>query len=123
MGLHLQLLGFFEGTVDQFHLGHQLDKYKAGKNIKARVLYDYSTSPPRFALALSSHLVKLSPQTVKHDGTVLGLREAYPVGTSLASVKVLRIEPERGVVVEVEPGVEGYVHVGRLPLGRCREDS
>ena len=37
--------------------------------------------------------------------------EVYPVGTILEAVKILRVETERGLIAEVSPGVEGFIHV------------
>lgn len=115
-GLNLQVLGFFDGTVDRLHLDHDPALYKVGKKVKARVLYNWSTSsPPKFALALVDHIIKLRARLgVDKDETESGksVQELYPVGTLLNAVKVLRLEAERGLVVEVAPGVEGFVHVG-----------
>ncbi|KAF8078800.1 hypothetical protein FPV67DRAFT_79954 [Lyophyllum atratum] len=117
-GLNLQVLGFFEGTVDQIHMRHDAEKpYKVGKKIKARVLYDFSSSPPRFSLALTEHVVGLSPRRLgreeKRSGGVT-MQEAYPVGKIVETVKVTRLESERGVVAEVEPGLEGFVHISHV---------
>jgi rRNA biogenesis protein RRP5 len=112
-GLNLQVLGFFDGTIDQLHLGQEPSAYKMGKKVKARILYDYCSSPPKFALALADHVVRLGPRLVG-DKTE-GVQQQYPVGTVLESVKVLRAEVERGLIVEVAPGVEGFVHVCTAP--------
>lgn len=57
--------------------------------------------------------MKLSPRLKKaEDGSLLSLQDAYPVGTTLDAVKVLRVDSERGLVAGIEPGVEGFVHVG-----------
>lgn len=108
-GLNLQILGFFDGTVDQFHLPHNVSEktYKVGKKIKARVLYDYSSSPPRYALALTEHILALKP---RQEGEMT-LREAFPIGRILDGVKVTQLEAERGIVVEVQSGIKGFVHV------------
>ena len=109
-GLNLQVLGYFGGTVDQYHLvpGDPEQNYKVGQKLKARVLYDIAaSSPPRFALSLAEHLVSMTPKTVAGSE----LPDAYPIGTILDAVKVIRVETERGLVVEVSDGVEGYVHV------------
>lgn len=114
-GLNLQVLGFFEGTVGRLHLEQDPDAYKVGKKVKARILYDYSASPPKFALALSDPIVKLSPRLGHSQNNVneeKTLQELYPVGTILEAVKVLRVEAERGLFVEVGEGVRGFVHVG-----------
>ena len=110
------MLGYFEGTIDPLHLPNEGSSYKIGKKIKARILYQYSSSsPPKFALALTEHVVNLRVrQSRDKDEEIkktMDIRDAYPVGTLLEAVKVLRIEPERGLIVEVEPGLEGFVHV------------
>ncbi|KDR85384.1 hypothetical protein GALMADRAFT_234227 [Galerina marginata CBS 339.88] len=113
-GLNLQVLGFFEGTIDRLHLEHDPNWYNIGKKVKARILYDYSSSPPKFALALSDHIVKLKPRLAADKNEAnkgKSVQDLYPVGTILESVKVLRLETERGLIVEVEPGIEGFVHI------------
>lgn len=113
-GLNLQVLGFFEGTIDELQLDQDPKSYKLGKKVKARILYEYSSSPPKFALSLADHIVKLTPRMVtgqKKSGQGTTVQELYPVGTILEAVKVVRLEAERGLIVEVEPGVEGFVHV------------
>lgn len=118
-GLNLQVLGYFEGTVDLFHLphGHPKDTYKNGSKIKARILYDISaTSPRRFALSLTEHVLSLSMK-----GGAAGaddsskplslLQDDFPIGTTLEAAKVMRVEPERGLVLEVSDDTNGYVHV------------
>ena len=108
-GLNLQVLGYFDGTVDEFHLGKEPTAYKVGKKVKARVLYDHSSSPPKFALSLLDHVVQLRPRLI--SGSTATVPEAYPIGTVLEAVKVLRVEPERGLTAEVAESVEGFVHV------------
>jgi rRNA biogenesis protein RRP5 len=114
-GLNLQVLGFFDGTVDQLHLTRPVSEYKVGKKVKGRVLYDFSSSPPRFALALADHVVALGPRLIgaREEGPskVQDLRELYTIGQIVEEVKVLRSEAERGIFVEIEPGLEGFVHV------------
>ena len=116
-GLNLQILGYFEGTVDQVHL-YPGKKYKIGQKVKARILYDISgTSPPKFALALVDHIIALDIKRAQGEEILQdrpSLQEAYPVGTILDQVKVTSVEPERGLISEVEPGVEGFVHVGQI---------
>lgn len=94
--------------------------YKVGKKVKARVLYDFSTTPPRFALALTEHVLGLGVPEIKKgkkESTTQSLQEAYPIGTILEEVKVLRIEPERGVVVEFDSSaLQGFIHVRPLVL-------
>lgn len=116
-GLNLQVLGFFEGTVDQTHL-HSGRKYKIGQKVKARVLYDVSgTTPSKFALSLADHIVSLDvkrARSVENSVDRPALQDSYPIGTILEEVKVTNVESERGLIMEVMPGVEGFVHVGLL---------
>jgi rRNA biogenesis protein RRP5 len=116
-GLNLQILGFFDGTVDQLHLRSDASEkaYKIGKQVKARVLYDFSTTPPRFALALTEHVLGLGVQKIKADkktATSQTMQEIYPIGTILEAVKVVRLEPERGIMVEIgSDALLGFIHV------------
>jgi rRNA biogenesis protein RRP5 len=82
-------------------------------------LYDFSTTPPRFALALTHHVVGLDAQSIKAKSTVSqSMQEAYPVGTILDAVKVVRLEAERGVVVEIDSGaIQGFTHVSQFLPG------
>ncbi|KAJ7071209.1 hypothetical protein C8F01DRAFT_1109545 [Mycena amicta] len=116
-GLNLQLLGFFDGTVDHAHLDPNATEktYKLGKKVKARVLYDYSTSPPRFALGLTQQLLGLRAQQVQRGNQSMTLADAYPIGTILDSVKVSRLEAERGVIFDVDSGVvQGFAHISHV---------
>jgi rRNA biogenesis protein RRP5 len=110
----LQILGYFEGTVDQDHL-HSGKTHKIGQKVKARVLYDVSgTTPSKFALALVDHIVALDVRRAEGEAKSSNkpiLQEAFPVGTILDEVRVTSVEPERGLMLEVEIGVEGFVHV------------
>ena len=109
-GLNLQVLGFFDGTVDELHLPHPLPEkgFKVGKKLKARVLYDVSTSPPRLSLSLREHIIKLEPRL--QNGQTL--QERYPIGAMMENSKVVGVEPERGLTLE-EDGAQCFVHVRR----------
>ncbi|KAJ7655010.1 hypothetical protein DFH06DRAFT_1201338 [Mycena polygramma] len=118
-GLNLQVLGFFDGTVDQLHLRPDATEkmYKIGKKVKARVLYDFSTTPPRFALALTEHVLGLGVQMIKAGKTTdaRSMQEVYPIGTVLETVKVARLEAERGVMVDVGSGaLQGFIHISHV---------
>ncbi|KAH8119935.1 hypothetical protein DFH11DRAFT_1557375 [Phellopilus nigrolimitatus] len=112
-GLVVQLLGSFEGTIDMYHMASGLSQsdFKVGKKVKARILYDVvGTSPPQFALSLKEHVVSLDVKKRKmEDGQTI--QESFPIGTILQTVKVKRVEPERGLIVSVEDGVDGFVHI------------
>ena len=117
-GLNLQILGFYNGTIDEFHLppGDVEENFKIGQKVKARVLYDISPStPPRFALSLADHVVSLTCKSVDASESESGIpfQEAFTIGTVVDPVKVLRVESERGLVVEVTPTVSGFIHVRR----------
>ena len=122
VGLNVQVLGYFDGTIDEYHLspGDPTDNFKAGKKVKARVLYEVpGTSPPRFALSLASHIISLERKSISagEGEDVTNLEEAYPIGTILEAAKIVRVEAERGVLVEVQDGVQGFVHVSPpIPL-------
>jgi hypothetical protein len=115
-GLNLQVLGYFDGTVDEYHMGEEYSALKIGKKVKARVIYDYSSSPPRFALSLMPHIIRLTPRLIRDGETERSVRESYPVGTVLDEVKVLRVEPERGLIAEISDNLQGFVHVSTSPI-------
>jgi rRNA biogenesis protein RRP5 len=119
LGLNVQVLGYFDGTVDEYHLppGDPADKFKAGKKVKARVLYEIpGTSPPRFALSLASHIISLEQKSISTGGDeeATSIEEAYSIGTTFDAVKIVRVEAERGLLVDVQEGVHGFVHVSVL---------
>jgi len=110
-GLRLQVLGYFDGTIDLHHIPTRdpSEKYKVGQKVKARVLYELpATSPPKFALSLADHILTL--QTKQAEGSHIS--ELYPIGTTLDSAKVVVVEGDHGVTMEVTPDVTGFVHVG-----------
>ncbi|KAL1677463.1 hypothetical protein EV122DRAFT_214020 [Schizophyllum commune] len=112
-GLNLQVLGFFDGTIDEVHLRQgSSNDWNVGKKIKARVLYNYSDSPPKLALALNEHIIALDSRKIKNpDNSMTDFRERYPIGRTVENAKIVRVEPERGLIVQLEPGVEGFVHI------------
>ena len=117
LGLNVQVLGYFDGTIDEYHLppGEPTDKFKAGKKVQARVLYEIpGTSPPRFALSLANHIISLEQKSIcaGGDGELTSIEEAYSVGTTLDAVKIVKVEAERGLLVDLQEGVQGFVHVG-----------
>jgi rRNA biogenesis protein RRP5 len=114
-GLGLQVLGYFDGTIDLHHLptGGPSKKYKVGQKVKARVLYELpAASPPKFALSLADHVLNLQTKQVKGSH----ISESYPIGTILDSVKVVGVEGDHGVTMEVAPDVTGFIHVSAQHL-------
>lgn len=67
-----------------------------------------SSSPHRFALSALPHIVALKEASA---GDSL-LHEAFPTGTVLEAVKVLRVEPERGLHCQIQGGISAFAHVG-----------
>jgi rRNA biogenesis protein RRP5 len=120
-GLNVQIMGFFDGTVDQYHLlpGPIEKNYKLGRKLKARVLYGIASTSPKFALSLANHVIHLVPRSVRggdEAGPPASLQEAYPVGTVLDAVKVIRVEAAQGLVVQVQADVQGFIHVSLFKL-------
>ncbi|EGO30779.1 hypothetical protein SERLADRAFT_444441 [Serpula lacrymans var. lacrymans S7.9] len=106
-GLNLKLLHFFNGVVNEFHLpAGEMEEYKVGRKVKARVLYSVHSSPyPTFAVSLADHIIGLKKKEEV---------ESYPIGTVLEAVRVNKLEGEQGLIVEVQPGVEGFVHISQI---------
>ena len=111
-GLNLQILGFFEATIDEFHLPNTHKALKVGEKVKARVLYDLPGTTSRFVVTLAEHHIRLQPKSISGDQL---LCTAFPVGTVFDSVKLRRVEAERGLLVEIQPNQEGFVHVS-IPM-------
>jgi rRNA biogenesis protein RRP5 len=113
-GLNLQLLGFFDATADEFHVpANPAKAFKTGQKVKARILYEIpGHSPPRFSVSLLDHVLSLEEKHATHGiSDRAAVPSAYPTGTILDGVKVKRIEPERGLVVEVQSHLDGFIHV------------
>lgn len=119
-GLNVKFFGYFDGTIDLFHLNH-LDPekdFKVGQKVKARVMWDSITSSQKkFSLSLAKHVLEMGVARVEGDDEeAVGeeLAEAYPVGRTLETVKVLRMDDEWGLTCEIEEGDEkipAFVHV------------
>ncbi|CAK9780409.1 hypothetical protein CC85DRAFT_256901 [Cutaneotrichosporon oleaginosum] len=115
-GLNVKLCGFYDGTIDLAHLGLGEDeieaRFKIGKKLKARVLYDFvAAGERRFALSVLPHIFNLSSPLT---GSKEPLEEAVPIGKTLASVKITRVIPDWGVVARTDDGVEGFCHISHL---------
>lgn len=114
-GLNVKFFGYFDGTIDKFHLnGLDPEKnFKLGQKIKARVLWDsIASTPKKFSLSISKHVVDMDIAKVKDRG--VSVADLYPVGRSLAQVKIIHIDDEWGLTCEItEDDVEvaAFVHV------------
>ena len=121
-GLNVKLLGFFDGTIDLYHLGAAGTKPSAftiGQKVKARVLWQLPTPDGlSYALSLLPHIVR--PTADPSEAGVNRVARAMLVGTIIEGVKIERVDREWGLIVslgkEVDSGT-GFVHV-RLNIGR-----
>lgn len=119
-GINLQILGFFDATADEFNVpANPAKAFKIGQKVKARILYEIAgSSPPKFSVSLLDHIVnlkeKLSTDDVSENAPI---HLAYPIGTILDAVTVKRIEPERGLIVEVQPHLDGFIHISHTSDG------
>ncbi|KAG0704363.1 hypothetical protein DFH29DRAFT_380266 [Suillus ampliporus] len=113
-GLKLQILGFFDATVDEFHMpANPAKAFKIGQKVKARILYEIAgSSPPKFSVSLLDHVVKLEEKFSTHGiSENAAIHLTYPIGTILDAIKVKRVEPTRGLIVEVQPHLDGFIHI------------
>ena len=107
-------LGGIEGLIHVSELGHArvtnpADVLAVGQRVEAQVVKLAPASggkPGRVGLSLRA----LAPDPWSR------VRERYPVGTTVRGV-VRRLE-QFGAFVELEPGIDGLVHVSRIVLDR-----
>lgn len=117
-GLNLKFFGFFDGTIDLFHLNGQdpENDFKVGQKVKARVLWDsIGSTPKKFSLSLSKHVLEMS--VAKVPGEDKQLEQAFPVGRIIEQVKIVRMDDEWGLTCEVQEDdavVSAFVHVSSL---------
>ncbi|KAG8885477.1 rRNA biogenesis protein rrp5 [Tulasnella sp. 332] len=131
VGINVQVLGLFQGTINFFHLPRgegTLSDEALGRRIKARVLYDIRTSTPsRFALSLLPHVLQLtakfveggtteSDEMMEGDAAVMkedsrSVTEAFPKGTRLDAVKVICVHSGWGITCSVTKDVLGFVSI------------
>lgn len=116
-GLNVKFFGYFDGSIDLFHLNN-LDPekdFKVGQKIKARVMWDsIGSTPKRFSLSLAPQVLNLSVAMVEEEGEREELVGRFPVGRTLESVKVVRLDDEWGLTCEIEEGdskIVSFVHV------------
>ncbi|KIL00557.1 hypothetical protein PAXRUDRAFT_821549 [Paxillus rubicundulus Ve08.2h10] len=118
-GLNLQILGFFDATADEYHLPNVHGSLKMGQKVRARVLYDLpGSTPPRFAVTLSDHHLGLHTKYISKGQEGSPFHTSFPVGTILGAVKVKRVETERGLLVELQPNLEGFIHISHVSEDR-----
>ncbi|KAF8746795.1 S1 RNA binding domain [Rhizoctonia solani] len=107
-GLNLQVLGYFGGTIELFHLPSGAD-VKEGDKVKAEYCGIFLAQPIPVQESKKS---KKKTEIISEDAPTL--REAYPVGMILEAVKVTRVESEWGLVCEVTEGVGAFVHISQI---------
>ncbi|GAA5976182.1 hypothetical protein JCM11641_001071 [Rhodosporidiobolus odoratus] len=115
-GLNVKLHGYFDGTLDLFHLPlspgqNPEDHFKAGQKIKARVIWDsIASSPKKFALSAAPQVVGLREEAEKVDCEV-GRKVKF---------EVKEVEEEWGLIGVLSGGEEGaeeiraFVHISRI---------
>ncbi|KAK4705134.1 rRNA biogenesis protein RRP5, partial [Phenoliferia sp. Uapishka_3] len=121
-GLNVKFFGYFDGTVDLFHLnGQDPEKdFKVGQKVKARVLWDsLATTPKKFSLSLAKHVLNLgvAGAEFEEDKEEEDLKVRFPVGRILEGVSVVRMDDEWGLtceIVEGEASVAAFVHISRI---------
>lgn len=103
-------LGFVDGLIHISDLSwervnHPSQVVKVGQEVEVKIL---SVDTDRMRVSLS--LKHLQPHPWEK------VAETYPVGSKVVGVvkKVL----DHGAIVELEPGVEGFVHINELKWGR-----
>jgi small subunit ribosomal protein S1 len=107
-------LGGVDGLIHVSELGrgraaHPSEVLQVGQVIEAQVLkLEPATGGSRGRISLSIRALAPDPWAT--------LPERFPVGTSLKGI-VRRLE-QFGAFVELEPGVDGLVHVSRMTLDR-----
>ncbi|GAA6020638.1 hypothetical protein JCM10207_007806 [Rhodosporidiobolus poonsookiae] len=116
-GLNVKLHGYFDGTIDAFHLplphpgANPEESFKTGQKIKARVLWDsISASPKKFAVSAAPHIVALAE--------VGGADGRWEVGKK-GRFEVKAADEEWGLVGELkgegeEEGAAAFVHISRI---------
>lgn len=123
-GLNVKFFGYFDGTIDLFHLNglNPETDFKVGQKIKARVLWDSIGSTPKiFSLSLASHILQMGVARVDAEEGVQGdeLVDRFPVGRVLEQVRVVRMDDEWGLTCEIldgEDSVPAFVHVSFADL-------
>ncbi|GAA5904744.1 Rrp5p [Sporobolomyces salmoneus] len=118
-GLNVKFFGFYDGTIDLFHLplapsASVEDSYKVGQKIKARIMWDaVGSSPKKFSLSAAEWVVAMEEKKI--DGAKV--EEKFPIGTTIDKVKVVRMDDEWGLTVEIVGGDDeedreaGFVHI------------
>ncbi|GAA5993423.1 hypothetical protein JCM5350_006876 [Sporobolomyces pararoseus] len=120
-GLNVKFFGFYDGTIDLFHLpiapsASVEDSYKVGQKIKARIMWDaIGSSPKKFSLSAAEWVVSMEEKKIEG----VKAEEKFPIGTVIEKVKVVRMDDEWGLTVEIvgageEEREAGFVHISRI---------
>ncbi|GAA5914525.1 hypothetical protein JCM6882_000408 [Rhodosporidiobolus microsporus] len=116
-GLNVKLHGFFDGTLDAFHLpplapGQTYeDVYKTGQKIKARVIWDsIASTPKKFALSAAPHIVALNEERESEKRWQVGGKGRF---------EVRAVDDEWGLTGVVfaegeDIGAPAFVHISRI---------
>ncbi|GAA5841896.1 hypothetical protein JCM11251_005414 [Rhodosporidiobolus azoricus] len=116
-GLNVKLHGFFDGTLDAFHLpplapGQTFeDVYKTGQKIKARVIWDsIASTPKKFALSAAPHVLGLNEERESEKRWAVGEKGRF---------EVRAVDDEWGLTGVVfaegeDIGAPAFVHISRI---------
>ncbi|KAL1925395.1 uncharacterized protein VTP21DRAFT_278 [Calcarisporiella thermophila] len=124
-GLTCKFMGFFESTIDSFHLGithvtgedSVTSKYKTGDKIVARILYVSLTSiPKKIGLSAATHVLEFTQPKVTDGTTDLTPFTEFPIGTIFDHARVCRVDSGVGLLCEIGglKFIPGYVHISRI---------
>jgi len=86
-------------------IGHPSEVVKPGDKVKVKVL---EVDPENFKISLSLKLLQPHPWEK--------VKEKYPVGTTVRGTVKKIID--YGIFVELEPGIEGFVHISEMKWGK-----
>ncbi|KAF9954571.1 rRNA biogenesis protein rrp5 [Mortierella alpina] len=126
IGVLCKFMGHFDATIDYFHTAKGLvtskkdleEAFKVNEKIRARVLYvDLASQPTRIGLSTAKHVMGLTqPNTTEAQiGSKVFPGNAIPIGRSIDTVTVKRIDARHGLLCEIDgTDIPGYVHISRV---------
>ncbi|KAL8952031.1 MAG: hypothetical protein Q9222_002018 [Ikaeria aurantiellina] len=127
-GLLGKAMGVLDVTADLVQsgaivYGKDLDsRYSAGDKIKGRIICTFPDAEPRkLGISLLDHVTSLHdyPLSTHQESKNLIPTEILPLSTIVDEVKVVKVEPTVGLLVDVNvKGIRGFVHISRITDGK-----
>jgi rRNA biogenesis protein RRP5 len=105
-GLTVSFLGGFTGTVSINHLSGDhiaTEHYKRSQKVKGRIIF-VDPSTKSVGVSLKKSVVENRAETF----------EGLSVGDIVENAKVLRVNPELGLVMQLDGTHKGFVHISRV---------